>query len=355
MMEQKIIHTIVALMTIVGSATAQTLSIEPIEAEVSGQAELVVSAGGMNNVTALQFNLALPDGVTLNDTGISTGTAASNHGYEVRSLDSGERLIVIFDMNLGSIQNGELLILPVTLGTAEGTFSGSLSTVRFSDTDAVSKEGDGTSFTITAKRPEQPVTITANNLTMVYGDNVPDLTYKTEGATLEGTPSLTTTATKTSAVGTYPINVGIGSVTNTKTTYVAGTLTITKAPLTVGVKNETITEGNAIQAFTLTYDGFRNNDTEATAFTTKPAAKTTATPSSPAGTYPITVSGGEAQNYALTYGQGTLTIEEKETDGIGSVKADELPNATTYNLAGQKVNARYKGIAIRNGKKVILR
>ena len=67
------------------------------------------------------------------------------------------------------------------------------------------------------------------------------------------------------------------------------------------------------------------------------------------------MSGGEAQNYALTYGQGTLTIEEKETDGIGSVKADELPNATTYNLAGQKVNARYKGIAIRNGKKVILR
>ena len=169
-MEQKIIHTIVALMTIVGSATAQTLSIEPIEAEVSEQAELVVSAGGMSNVTALQFNLALPDGVTLNETGISTGTAASNHSYEVRSLDSGERLIVIFDLNLGSIQNGELLILPVTLGTAEGTFRGSLSTVRFSDTDAVSKEGDGTSFTITAKRPEPPVTITANNLTMVYGD-----------------------------------------------------------------------------------------------------------------------------------------------------------------------------------------
>ena len=198
-----------------------------------------------------------------------------------------------------------------------------------------------------------PVTITANNLTMVYGDEVPELTYKTEGAALEGTPSLTTTATKTSAVGTYPINVGVGSVTNTKTTYVAGTLTITKAPLTVGVKNETITEGDVIPAFTLTYSGFRNSDTEATAFTKKPVAKTTATKTSPAGTYPITVSGGEAKNYALTYGQGTLTIEEKEVDGISSVKADEQPNSATYNLAGQKVNAQYKGIVIRNGRKVV--
>lgn len=355
-MNIRIRNIIAVLVALAGSANAQTLSVQSIEAEAGSQANIFVSISGVEaNTTALQFNLALPDGVTLNETGISTGTAASNHGYEVRSLDSGERLIVVFDLNLGSIQNGELLILPVTLGTAEGTFSGSLSTVRFSDTDAVSKEEDGTSFTITAKRPEQPVTITANNLTMVYGDDVPELTYKTEGATLEGTPSLTTTATKTSAVGTYPINVGIGSVTNTKTTYVAGTLTITKAPLTVGVKNETITEGDAIPAFKLTYNGFRNSDTEATAFTTKPAAKTTATPSSPAGTYPITVSGGEAQNYALTYGQGTLTIDEKETDGIGSVKANDQPDAPIYNLAGQKVNARYKGIAIRNGKKVILR
>ena len=355
-MNIRIRNIIAVLVALAGSANAQTLSVQSIEAEAGSQANIFVSISGVEaNTTALQFNLALPDGVTLNETGISTGTAASNHGYEVRSLDSGERLIVVFDLNLGSIQNGEFLILPVTLGTAEGTFSGAISTVRFSDTDAVSKEGDGTSFTITAKRPEQPVTITANNLTMVYGDDVPDLTYKTEGATLEGTPSLTTTATKTSAVGTYPINVGVGSVTNTKTTYVAGTLTITKAPLTVGVKNETITEGDAIPTFTLTYDGFRNSDTEATAFTKSPVAKTTATPSSPAGTYPITVSGGEAQNYALTYRQGTLTIEERETDGIGSVKADEQSNIATYNLAGQKVNARYKGIVIRNGKKVILR
>ena len=351
----KIRNIIIVLAALAGSANAQTLSVQSIEAEMESQANIVVSISGVEaNTTALQFNLAMPNGMTLNETGISTGTAASNHGYEVRSLDSGERLIVIFDMNLGTIQNGELLILPVTLGTTEGTFSGTLSTVRFADTDAVSKEGSGTSFSITAKRPEQPVTITANNLTMVYGDEVPELTYKTEGAALNGTPSLTTTATKTSAVGTYPINVGVGSVTNTKTTYVAGTLTITKAPLTVGVENATIEQGNAIPAFSLKYDGFRNGDTEANAFTTKPQVTTTATKDSPAGTYDIIVSGGEAKNYKLTYAKGTLTINP--SSGIKTVNGSQsLDDAPVYNLNGQRVKKATKGVYIKNGRKVLVK
>lgn len=340
-------------MMIVGSANAQTLSIAPVEANMGEQTELVVNAYSMGLSSAMQFNLALPEGVMLNESAITLGEAASDHTLFVQTLDNGDYLFVLYNTDLKFIKNGTLLSLPITVGQQAGTFKGRFYTFHTATYDAVSNICAGASFSITVKEPEQPVTITANNLTMVYGDEVPELTYKTEGAALEGTPSLTTTATKTSAVGTYPINVGIGSVTNTKTTYVAGTLTITKAPLTVGVKNETITEGDAIPAFTLTYSGFRNSDSEATAFTTKPAAKTTATPSSPAGTYPITISGGEAQNYALTYGQGTLTIEEKEVDGISSVKADEQPNSATYNLAGQKVNAQYKGIVIRNGKKVM--
>jgi hypothetical protein len=119
-------------------------------------------------------------------------------------------------------------------------------------------------------------------------------------------------------VGSYPIKVEKGTVTNKNVTYVDGTLTITKAPLTVGVQNVTITEEDVIPTFTLTYSGFRNGDTENTAFTTKPVATTTAVALSKAGTYPITVSGGEAKNYALSYTQGTLTIKEKVVDPVTS-------------------------------------
>jgi hypothetical protein len=360
-MKQKLIQTIVALITIVSNTFAQTLSIAPVEANVGEQAELVVSAIGMGSVTAfgmirataLQFNIAMPQGVTLNESALVKEKAAYGHTLSVQKINNGDYLIVFYHMDLGILGNGALLRLPVTVGQQAGIFYGNLNTIRSATEDAMSVTSEDVTFSITVKALEQPITISTDNLTMTYGDDVPTLTYKSEGAELNGTPSLTTTATKTSPVGTYPITVTKGTVTNEQVTYVAGTLTITKAPLTVGVKNETITEGDAIPAFTLTYSGFRNSDTEATAFTTKPVAKTTATPSSAAGTYPITISGGEAQNYALTYGQGTLTIEEKEVDGVSSVKADEQPNTATYNLAGQKVNAQYKGIVIRNGKKVM--
>ena len=155
-------------------------------------------------------------------------------------------------------------------------------------------------------------TITADSKTMVYGDEIPELTYTTEGWEPEGKPKLTTTATKNSPVGTYPIKVEKGTVTNEKVTYVEGTLTITQAPLKVGVQDVTITEGDVIPSFTLTYSGFRNDDTEANAFTTKPTATTTVTVSLMPGTYPISVSGGESTNYALSYQSGTLTILEDE-------------------------------------------
>ena len=206
---------------------------------------------------------------------------------------------------------------------------------------------------ITKEKYVEPVTITADNKTMNYGDDVPSLTYKSSGATLEGIPKLSTTATSSSPVGTYPIKVEQGTVSNGNVIYVDGTLTIEKAALTVGVQDVTITEGDAIPSFTLTYSGFRNVDTESNAFTTKPTAKTTATSSSTAGTYSITVSGGSAKNYALTYKQGTLTIEPAA--GIESVYADGQGNVVIYNVNGQKLLKPQKGINIIGGKKVVLK
>ena len=351
-MKQRIQQTIVALLTIATSATAQTLSVADIEAKVGEQAELVICASGMSDVTALQFNLALPQSITLNESAITKGEAASSHTLSVQTMDNGNHLFVLYHTDLGLVGNGTMLRLPITMGEQAGCLNGNLNTIRMATTEAVSLPCDVSTFSITVKEPEKPVTITANNLTMTYGDDVPTLTFRREGAKLNGRPELSTTATKTSPVGTYPITVGQGTVTNEQVTYVAGTLTITKAPLSVGVKDETITEGDAIPAFTLTYDGFKNSDTEATAFTQKPEVKTTATSQSPAGTYPITVSGGEAQNYALSYGQGTLTIEAGIPEGISSVEADEL-TVPRYNLAGQKVSAEYRGITIQNGRKVI--
>ena len=96
MMKQRILQTIVALLAIVSSATAQTLSVASIEAKTGELAELVVSTSGMSGVTALQFNLALPQGVTLNENAITKGSAVSSHELKVETLANGDRLFVLF-------------------------------------------------------------------------------------------------------------------------------------------------------------------------------------------------------------------------------------------------------------------
>ena len=161
--------------------------------------------------------------------------------------------------------------------------------------------------------PTVDITVIANDLTMMYGDDVPELTYRKEGGTLTGIPNLSTTATKTSDVGTYPIMVKAGSVTNSNVIYVDGTLTITQAPLTVTATSFTITQGDALPDFSATYSGFRNGNT-ASVLTKQPKFTCSATSSSAPGIYDIIVSEAEAKNYSITYVKGTLTIQEKTAE-----------------------------------------
>ena len=152
------------------------------------------------------------------------------------------------------------------------------------------------------------ITVKADDVTMTYGDEIPKLSYTQINGNVTGIPKITTTARKYSSVGTYPIIVEKGSVQEENVFYSSGTLTIIPAPLSVGVNDETITRGEAIPPFTLTYDGWRNNDTEETALKKKPTIKTSAYRLSPAGVYDIFVEGGEAPNYAFNYQSGRLTI-----------------------------------------------
>ena len=162
--------------------------------------------------------------------------------------------------------------------------------------------------TLTITR-QADVTVKAQSYTIKYGDELPEFEYTTEGAELTGTPLLSCEATSASPVGTYPITVSKGSVENYNVTYVAGTLTIEKAPLTVKAQDATMTYGEALPSFDASYEGFKNND-DAAVLTTAPTMTTAATPASAVGTYEITANGAEAQNYEMNYVKGTLTISK---------------------------------------------
>ena len=138
-------------------------------------------------------------------------------------------------------------------------------------------------------------------------DALPIYGYISTGAALSGTPSISCSATAASPVGTYTITVSKGSVTNKYDSYVNGTLTINKAPLTVTAKNYIIKQGQALPTFEATYSGFKNSETSSV-LTTQPSFSCSATSASEPGTYDIIVSGAAAQNYDISYEKGTLTI-----------------------------------------------
>jgi len=82
-------------------------------------------------------------------------------------------------------------------------------------------------------------------------------------------------------------------------TEVNGTLSVTKAPLTITANNASKVYGAALPTFTANYSGFVNGDTAAS-LTTPVSLTTIATASSAVGSYTITASGAVDANYTIT-------------------------------------------------------
>ena len=122
-------------------------------------------------------------------------------------------------------------------------------------------------------------------------------------------------------------------------TYIDGSLTVNKASLTVTADNQSKNQGAPNPALTFTYSGFVLGETAAN-LTSQPTATTTATDSSPAGIYPITVSGGVSGNYTFTYVPGALTVVSA---------ANPTLSVTTAGTGNGTVNSTPSGIACASG------
>jgi sugar lactone lactonase YvrE len=173
-----------------------------------------------------------------------------------------------------------------------------------------------------APAPHPTLTVTAADASRVYGSPNPAFTASASGAVSGDTFSLTasTVATSSSPAGTYsivPAATG-ANLANYNVVYVNGTLTVGKAALTVTPNNQSIVAESALPTLSATITGFVNGDTQS-AVAGAPALTTTATSSSPAGSYPITATAGTltAANYSFTFGTGTLTITPANNPGVG--------------------------------------
>ncbi len=110
------------------------------------------------------------------------------------------------------------------------------------------------------------LTATADNLSKVYGQTLPSLTISYSGfvngetASSITAPTISTTATTGSSVGPYAISLADGAATNYTLTLQNGTLTITKAPLTIKADNQSKLYAEVNPSLTISYTGFVNGD-----------------------------------------------------------------------------------------------
>ena len=190
-----------------------------------------------------------------------------------------------------------------------------------------------------------PLSLTVNNATREYGNPNPEfssvITGFVEGENAENqnmTVDYTCDADGQSNVGNYRILASVNAP-NYEVTYHYGTLAVTKAPLTLKVKNTSRLYGDENPQFELIYTGLRNNETSPT-WTQAIKVATTATKKSHCGVYPITVSGGVSQNYQVAeYANGELTVSKRPL----TVKA--LDYERSYGEANPAFKIAYDGFA----------
>jgi hypothetical protein len=208
------------------------------------------------------------------------------------------------------------------------------------------------------------LTVTANNASKLYGQANPAFSANYSGfvngdttAVLSGSPSLTTTATTSSPVGSYTITAGQGtlSAANYTFAFVNGTLTINPAPLTISADNKSVQYSDPNPPFTASYSGFvlgqRPGVLSGTLGLTTPR-----TLLSNVGTYPITPSGLTSTNYTITYVAGTLTVTPEDARvvytgttfavaALGSSSATVTLSATVQDVPATASDPAYGNIS----------
>ena len=155
------------------------------------------------------------------------------------------------------------------------------------------------------------VVVRAKSYSRQYGDENPVFEFETDGAALDGTPEIVCSAVANSPVGSYTIEVKQGSIKNYNVHFESGSLVITKAPLSISAGNYTKKQGDAMPVFKASYAGFKNGEKESV-LTKQPVFSCEANEASAPAEYAVTISGAEAENYAISYEQGRLTVVEAD-------------------------------------------
>nr|WP_255502210.1 MBG domain-containing protein [Algoriphagus sp. AK58] len=309
-------------------AVEPTLSTEATISSPVGTYDITVTGGSDPNYSILRVEGTLTIGQK------TVTITASNQSKVYGEANP----VLTFSYN-GLLDGDTQIQIEPTIST-EATISSPVGTYDITLTGGSDPNYDFTLVNGTLSITPATLTIIADDKSRVYGAVNPPLTFSYAGLVNGDTgvavePSLATTATSSSNVGTYPITLTGGSDPNYAITRVNGTLSVTPAPLTITVDNKQKIYGEANPPLTFTYEGLVNGDTQ---IQTEPTLETTATQISPVGNYPITLTGGSDPNYSISRVNGILTIGQK------TVTITAANQSKVYGQANPPLTFSYVGL-----------
>ena len=158
----------------------------------------------------------------------------------------------------------------------------------------------------------------ANNASRAYGAANPTFSLSAytgfvngdTASVVTGSPTFSTTATSSSPVGSYPIDVNQNTLSAPNYTFslLPGDLEVGPITLTVTASNGSQTYGDTTApTITPSYSGFVNGDGPSS-LSSAPTCTANVNAGTPVGTYSSSCIGGSSTNYSLQFATGTVTV-----------------------------------------------
>ena len=312
-----------------------------------GTTTVVATATNTCGAATCSFTITVNDAISISGEptaeNITYGAAAS---FSVAATSTGSGLTYQWQENNGSGWNN-IYDGGIYSGTMTSTLNLSQPTVAMSTYTyqcIVTSDCDPTIFTTSNAALltviKAPLTITANDASKDYGAALPTLSVTYSGlvngdAAPATAPTISTTATAASSVGTYPITASGAADPNYNITYTSGTLTVAQVPLTITANDQSKCFGQ-IFAFNFTGNqfttvGLLNTDAVNSVTLTSDGATTSAAPG-PYSIVPSDAVGSGLGNYDINYVNGNFTVNANPTAVITGTTAICNGNSATLTL-----------------------
>ena len=271
------------------------------------------------SLTACQFDVAVPSGLSLDLEKCSvTGRCSSSHQLTSKDLGNGRYRFVCMSMDNTTFvgHSGTILNLWVNAeASARDHKKVKVENVVFSDAKAQTYRLEPILFDVNVSFVvATSIHLSENSLTLQVDDSrtltatvLPENCTDKSVVWESSNEQVATVDANGKVIAKAEGQCQIIAYSADRSVKAECAVTVTKIPLTVRVEDVSRKYGDENPQFKISYEGFKNGDTE-TRLTTSAVAQTDANLKSAVGDYEITLSGAESNKYSFSYVVGKLSV-----------------------------------------------